>query len=86
MKEANEEFERRIKEYFKDWKICALQIGAIRKFFKENRDIEKYIEEILEETPEFENTTNVFQHLIFGIELVKCKTCRKDNAVETKKE
>ena len=84
MYKVNEDYEKRIKEYFKDWTISALQIGAIRKFFKFNADIQLYIENILKDVPQYETITAIFQHILFNINLINCKTCRKIITVETK--
>ena len=47
-------YKNKIKTYFKDKEICAVQTSSINKFLKTNEDINLYLKNILEQIPQYE--------------------------------
>ena len=66
-----------IKNYFKGYSKRGI-INALPKFLRNNPEVESYLNNILVENPNWENTRNIVYGICFDEELKKCKNCGKE--------
>lgn len=71
----NLKIEEDIKKFFEERK--QVQNKSILFLFSKNPDIEKYCEELLNETPEYLNILNVIKSILYNENFKHCKTCGK---------
>ena len=66
----------RLKELFKDANIVRIDSDSLTNILKTDKECYNYCISIFEKERCFKNLKEVLIHLIDGIELRKCKTCR----------
>ena len=66
-----------IKQYFQGYSKQGI-INALPKFLRNNPEIEKYLNNLLAENPNWESIKNIVYSICFDEELKKCKTCGKE--------
>ncbi len=71
----NTEFDTIIKEYFISFKTVIN--SSVKKFCKDNPIISKYLDDWLDEYPEFGTKINIITSILKNLELSKCKICGK---------
>ena len=66
-----------IKQYFQGCSKIKIA-NTFLKFIKSNPEVEKYLNNILIENPNWENIRNIVYSICFDEQLKKCKNCRKE--------
>ena len=66
-----------IKNYFQGYSKRGI-INGFSKFLRNNPEVEKYLNNILTEKPNWENTKNIVYGICFDKQLKQCKNCGKE--------
>lgn len=73
----NINIENQIKEYFSQFK--QIQNSCVEKYLNKNKNVKDYLNQILNEEPEWLMVKNIINGILKNFDLEICKTCRQTN-------